>query len=228
MKNNTFVISAFPACGKSYCFENYQSEFSMLDSDSSDFSWIKDSDGNNTKERNPEFPDNYIKHIKENIGKVDIIFVSSNKEVRQALVKNGIKYVSVCPDKAFKIEWIKRCIKRGNDEDFVEHLLDNWDEFVDGMINDGGSVTNMILCQGNSYIDMDLLNDLEDHDDAILEANTCKLWSNTIENNNVTLEHYIRSNFQKGIIDHNLRAYEFLKIFLLLVLMISCIAHFPG
>ncbi|HCL4480363.1 TPA: hypothetical protein N2D99_002451 [Clostridium botulinum] len=32
----TFAISAFPACGKSYCFNNHQDKFSMLDSDSSE------------------------------------------------------------------------------------------------------------------------------------------------------------------------------------------------
>ena len=60
---NTKVISAFPACGKSYAYENYQKCFNgILDSDSSEFSWIKDEDGNNRKERNLDFP------IKENIG----------------------------------------------------------------------------------------------------------------------------------------------------------------
>ncbi len=44
----TFVISAFPVCGKSYCFNNHQDKFSMLDSDSSEFSWVKDDNGKNT------------------------------------------------------------------------------------------------------------------------------------------------------------------------------------
>jgi hypothetical protein len=35
----TFVISAFPACGKSYCFNNYNDNYlKILDSDSSEFS----------------------------------------------------------------------------------------------------------------------------------------------------------------------------------------------
>jgi hypothetical protein len=59
----TFVISAFPGCGKSYCYKKYQDRFSILDSDSSEFSWIKDNEGKNTKERNPDFPNNYIDHI---------------------------------------------------------------------------------------------------------------------------------------------------------------------
>jgi hypothetical protein len=45
IRKNTFVISAFPGCGKSYCYNNYQDKLSMLDSDSSEFSWIKDENG---------------------------------------------------------------------------------------------------------------------------------------------------------------------------------------
>lgn len=63
---NTIVISAFPACGKSYKVKNYNGKpYTMLDSDSSNFSWIKDELGNNTKVRNPDFPSNYIQHIKK-------------------------------------------------------------------------------------------------------------------------------------------------------------------
>jgi len=36
----TKIISAYPCCGKTYAFENYQDIYSILDSDSSDFSWI--------------------------------------------------------------------------------------------------------------------------------------------------------------------------------------------
>lgn len=99
----TKIISAYPCCGKTYAFENYQDIYSILDSDSSDFSWIyrertddelqkikEDFESmlsptnadkelerircEKIKERNPDFPNNYIEHIKENIGKVDYIF----------------------------------------------------------------------------------------------------------------------------------------------------------
>ena len=67
----TRIISAFPGTGKSYFHNN--SEYSTLDSDSSEFSWIINDDGD--KVRNPNFPSNYISHIKDNIGKADFIFV---------------------------------------------------------------------------------------------------------------------------------------------------------
>ena len=36
---DTKIISAFPACGKTYLFENFKDKI-ILDSDSSKFSWI--------------------------------------------------------------------------------------------------------------------------------------------------------------------------------------------
>lgn len=130
----TVVVSAFPACGKSYVFENQGvlgQNLSCLDSDSSEFSWVKDSKGNNTTERNPDFPDNYIKHIKGNIGKVDIIFVSSHDVVVNALESNEINWVKIVPDSNCLDEWIGRFWLRGNDDKFICFIRDNWEEFTD-------------------------------------------------------------------------------------------------
>lgn len=131
----TLVISGFPGVGKSYLFKN--SEWDVLDSDSSNFSWVKDNEGNNTKERNPEFPNNYIKHIKENIGKVDVIMVSSHQDVRRALEVKKVNYILVYPhnykDDTFKEWYIKRYYERGDDEKFIQFIRENWDDFIDSM-----------------------------------------------------------------------------------------------
>ena len=130
----TVVISAFPASGKTTYFnENNSDREVILDSDSSQFSWVKDADGNNTKERNPDFPLNYIQHIKENIGKVDVIFVSSHDIVRKALKDNNIPYFLVFPEKKMRVEWEYRMEKRGNDKKFISFIVDNWSKFIDDM-----------------------------------------------------------------------------------------------
>lgn len=127
----TMVIAAFPGTGKSYCVKNEAEKFDgVLDSDSSNFSWKKDANGNNTTERNPDFPNNYIEHIKENIGKVDVIFVSSHKEVREALEKENIKYTLVYPNVFQKEDYIKRYKNRGNSESFIRLLEANWEEWI--------------------------------------------------------------------------------------------------
>lgn len=129
MSLETKVISAFPACGKSYYFENIKDK-EVLDSDSSEFSWIKDKNGKNTKVRNPNFPMNYISHIKENLGKVDIIFVSSHDNVREALREANINYSLVYPNIDLKEEWIERFKKRGNNMEFINFISANWDNFI--------------------------------------------------------------------------------------------------
>lgn len=126
---NTKIISAFPACGKSY-FVNEITGFNAVDSDSSEFSWIKDSEGNNTKERNLNFPNNYMEHIKENIGKVDVIFVSSHEVVRKALYDNSIEYYLVYPSMSLKEEYMNRYIKRGNDYGFIKVVEANWCNWI--------------------------------------------------------------------------------------------------
>lgn len=129
MNKNTKVISAFPACGKTFLFNNedFVNKYIILDSDSSKFSWIYDDNGNKTNIRNPDFPSNYIKHIKDNIGKVDLIFVSSHSSVREALDKNKIQYTLVYPYIGLKDDWINRCSNRGNDEKFIDVIDKNWD-----------------------------------------------------------------------------------------------------
>lgn len=136
------IISAFPGMGKSHYFKNnscysFDNELvehpgnRILDSDSSDFSWIKDENGNNTTVRNPEFPENYIRHIKCNLYNKDIIFVSSHKQVREALEREGLHYAIVYPGKKLKNHLLERYEKRGSSQAFIKLMLDNFDSFVE-------------------------------------------------------------------------------------------------
>lgn len=135
MSKKTVVISAYPCCGKSYAYEHYKDKYSMLDSDSSKFSWKTEKvalpdmqDGckwEERKVRNPEFPDNYIAHIKENIGKVDIIFVSSHIQVRKALEEARIRYCTVYPKENMLNEWVGRMYRRGSDEKFIKFQIEH-------------------------------------------------------------------------------------------------------
>ena len=124
----TRIISAFPGTGKSYFYNENKS--TTIDSDSSEFSWVKDDQGNNTKERNPNFPQNYIEHIKENIGKYEFIFVSSHKEVRAALKDNCIFFYLIYPDVNRKEEFVQRYIDRGSPNGFIKLIESNWDEWI--------------------------------------------------------------------------------------------------
>jgi hypothetical protein len=142
---DTKVVAAFPACGKTYCFDRNE-DYIILDSDSSKFSWIIVDDGTNgqRKERNSNFPSNYIEHIKENIGKVDYIFVSTHEEVRKALADAGIDFVLVFPSETLKAEWVGRCFLRGSGEQFCRLLAGNWDYWLSQMWDEA-------ICKGRKH-----------------------------------------------------------------------------
>ena len=158
---NTIIISAMPCCGKTYCFNHYQNDYSILDSDSSNFSWEKDKNGKNTKVRNSNFPTNYMEYIDNSIGKVDFIFISSHKIVREALVKNNIKFLLVYPEITCKQEYLMRAKERGSSEDFINMLNNNWVDFYNDIRNQ--SVQGLIIKQelgSNEFIDKRMLDTL--------------------------------------------------------------------
>ena len=144
---NTKIISAFPACGKTYVFENFNDKV-ILDSDSSKFSWVMVA---NQKVRNPDFPQNYIRYIKENIGKADYILVSTHENVRRALEEAGIDFYLIYPDRSLKEEWIGRCFLRGSGEKFCQLIADNWDNWIDGLEEDSKKHKFMKLLN-NEYL----------------------------------------------------------------------------
>jgi len=115
------IISAFPGTGKTYACEKLGDI--AHDSDSSTFS------------KDPTFPANYIKHIKDLIidGNYEYIFVSSHKLVRDALFENYMPYTLFIPnsDKATMDAYIKRIYDRPDNlvpEGLIAKMWDEWQE----------------------------------------------------------------------------------------------------
>lgn len=161
---NTKIYSVFPACGKTW-FCEHQDDYGLniLDSDSSQFSWIetveRSIDGEVTKKRNPDFPNNYIQHIKDTVetGLYDYIFVSSHKEVRDALDEAGIKYTIVRPEQSCLAEWVGRCYLRqlkGNNGFPIEVLVKNWDEWIGQCFECGINHEEIVLTHGEYLSDI--------------------------------------------------------------------------
>lgn len=154
MTRDTRVICGFPGVGKTYCFNNNKSDLLIIDSDSSLFSWEYDKDGNKTDVRNKDFPQNYINHIKNNIGKVDIIFVSTHNEVIKALNDNKIKHTIVYPNlmTTYKYHWINKYIERGSDKAFINLMVDKFYTFILDIEKDVGEYTILHPIEDNEWI----------------------------------------------------------------------------
>jgi hypothetical protein len=152
----TRIISAFPCCGKTYLFNNPQGRV-IADSDSSEFSWVKDSEGNNTKERNPNFPTNYIDYIKSLIGKVDYILVSSHDDIRHALDEAQLCWIAVTPDESLMNEWVGRCYMRGSSDSFIKILAKNWKSWTNWQsINMNFNNSGQCIIESNKYLSDEL------------------------------------------------------------------------
>jgi hypothetical protein len=170
---DTQIYSVFPACGKTWMCE-HQEEYGLkiLDSDSSQFSWMVEkiedpyyvhiSDGkmqpviHERKTRNPNFPSNYIEHIKDNMGKYDYIFVSSHASVREALDAEGIDFTIVYPSADCLAEWVGRCFirdKKGESGCNPDVLYDNWSQWLSECEVTGCNHVSMVLRHGQHLSD---------------------------------------------------------------------------
>lgn len=121
LKKETIIISGFPGVGKTSLYNMKSDDLIILDSDSSAFD-------------KADFPENYIKHIKENMGKVDIILVSSHKDVRLALDSNKIKYILIYPNLSLKDEYLERYRIRGSVQPFIDLISKNWELWIKEII----------------------------------------------------------------------------------------------
>jgi hypothetical protein len=125
------LVAAFPGTGKSYyCYNGDWSHYMpakfATDSDSSKFD-------------KKYFPDNYINHIKERISEgYARIFISSHKEVRDALVENNLEFTLVYPKKELKDEYLKRYKERGSSDVFINLISNNWDLWIEELKNQKG------------------------------------------------------------------------------------------
>ena len=151
---NTLVISAYTCCGKTYASEHMK-DYDILDVNIYDFKIMKrlPNEEEIEKERqwwessphlmsteahlnqfkqqiisvdNPDFPNNFIQYIKENIGKVDVIFVDSDIKIRQWLDNAKIKFVIIYPWSSCLPEWIGRMYLQDYPDIIIRNKINGW------------------------------------------------------------------------------------------------------
>lgn len=166
---SAIIISAYPACGKSTYFKKHskyaeggKGNRKILDSDSSEFTWIYDEDGNKTDQRNPDFPNNYLEHIKENMDKQEIIFISTHDSIIEALEKEGIPFVLIYPNQDMKSIFIDRMKERGNTEAFIKDQSKNWSKRISALDKSKYPKKFKLTRNGYKYIKDDLIKEIKD------------------------------------------------------------------
>lgn len=137
-KKKAIIISGFPGVGKSTTYTLLNKKLTILDLDCSSFD-------------KADFPSNYIEYIKENMDKADIIFISSQQSVRNALVENKIHFTLYYPSKKRKKEFLKIYKDRRNSDKFIEFVNNNFERFIND-INEETEYNKIILENENDFI----------------------------------------------------------------------------
>ena len=139
------IVMGFPGVGKTYVKERYKgsNNLKVLDSDSSNFD-------------KSDFPNNYINYIEKQIGKYDIIMVSTHKEVRDA-IKNSIIprmcSLYICyPSYDIKDEWLERLRKRGNNESFIKMIDENYFNWVRDIKMNEDDLIHLEITDPSNYL----------------------------------------------------------------------------
>ena len=151
---NTLVISAYTCCGKTYTSEHIKN-YDILDVDIRKFKTIKRLPNEEEIEEERKWwesslhlmsveghlnqfkqqiisvdksnvPNNFSQHIKENIGKVDVIFVDSDIRIRQWINEAKIKFVTVYPWSSCLQEWIGRMYLQDYPDFIIRNKINGW------------------------------------------------------------------------------------------------------
>ncbi|MBQ7240407.1 MAG: hypothetical protein IJS56_03100 [Bacilli bacterium] len=131
------IIAAFATCGKSILGKKYRN---IIDLESSPFKNIMRTDlsveeqKGTKRELNPLWPQNYYDAILEAEKKYDIVLVQLKPEHFDYFDKNNIKYSIAYPNLDNWEEVEKRCIERGNNENFIIRLKNVFVPFYEDAI----------------------------------------------------------------------------------------------
>ena len=148
------IIAGFATCGKSILGKKYSN---VLDLESSPFKNIMRTDlsveeqKGTKRELNPLWPQNYYDAILEAEKKYDIVLVQLKPEHFDYFDKNNIKYAIAYPNLDNWEEVEKRCIERGNNENFIIRLKNVFVPFYEDAIK--RNYEKLYILNGNETLE---------------------------------------------------------------------------
>lgn len=148
------IIAAFATCGKSILGKKYRN---VIDLESSPFKNIMRTDlsveeqKGTKRELNPLWPQNYYDAILEAEKKYDIVLVQLKPEHFDYFDKNNIKYSIAYPNLDNWEEVEKRCIERGNNENFIIRLKNVFVPFYEDAIK--RNYEKLYILNGNETLE---------------------------------------------------------------------------
>ena len=146
-------IYAFTATGKSTVAKKYNNVIDMESTLYKYLSGFKEDEAlkSTAREINKEWPDNYFKMLLKVKDKYDYILIS-DEICDNFLKENNLEYWWVYPKKELKEEYMERCKKRGNNNEFISWYSKLWNEWIDKCKNDKNASRHIEL-KSNQFLE---------------------------------------------------------------------------
>lgn len=159
------IYSVFPGLGKSYT-SRVTMAGKAIDAESSKFQWL-DYDSHNEeknkgklKNKNPEWPKNYIDFIKSQYNENTIVFISAQPEILNALGEQNIPFKTITPDASTKDQIMARYESRGNNKDFINMMSSNFEKFITSMDTNAYASDHLKLKENHRLADLLIIDTL--------------------------------------------------------------------
>lgn len=148
-------VYAFTAAGKSTLAKKYKN---VIDMESTLYKYICEHEDEKSKGRddrtlNPDWPQNYFEALERVKDSYDYILISDNI-CDSWLKENNIVYYQVYPSEDLLDEYVERVRSRGNNQTFINYLVVNWKEWVQGCKNDNYASKHIELKSGQYLSDV--------------------------------------------------------------------------
>lgn len=183
------IVSAFAGVGKTTLAKKYGKD--VIDLESGNFKWLENGNteatkGDNKRTQNPKYPINYLEAIKKANTEYKVVLISQHSIIRKCLDAVKLDYVLVYPNIDMKDEFIQRYKNRGNNENFINLILNNWDSWIYDLDNVQNH-TKIVLNKGQYLTDFVVELGLEEKveesiSDEIIEQVTDEIVDN-VDNN---------------------------------------------
>lgn len=160
------IIAAFAGVGKSYVGKKYKN---VLDLESTYYKWLEDGvahlteeerKGNKNRVLNPDWPQNYINEIMKQKNNYDIILIQlshaklKNEQIFEYFNENKIKFYIARPNLTGWKYIEQRLRERGNTEDFINQVKDNFKIFIEEFSKDK---YNQIIIEDGKFLEDSLI-----------------------------------------------------------------------
>lgn len=159
------IYSVFPGLGKSYT-ARVTMVGKAIDAESSKFQWLdyeshnEEKNKGELKNKNPEWPKNYIDFIKSQYNENMIVFISAQPEILNALGEQNIPFKTITPDASTKDQIMARYESRGNSKEFINMMSSNFEKFITSMDTNAYASDHLKLKENHRLADLLIIDTL--------------------------------------------------------------------